>query len=115
MPPRNKKKSKTEGLYKQRRHLSWDRCVCPWWGGVKRQRVSLEKWAGTPIGSKELAKNVLSRMETAVLDRTFDKTGERARLKGDTTTSGTFLDDYTTEHVEFRKLRSDSTKAYIGV
>jgi hypothetical protein len=48
---------------------------------VKRQRVSLEKWAGTTIASKELAKKLLSRMETAVFDGSFDKAGERAHLR----------------------------------
>jgi hypothetical protein len=55
MPPRNRKKSRTEGLFKRCRHLSWDKCPCPWWGRAKRQRVSLEKWAGMSITSKEMA------------------------------------------------------------
>jgi integrase len=115
VPPRNKKKSKTEGLYKRCGHLSWDKCDCPWWGRVKGSRVSLEKWAGRPIASKELAKQVLSRMESAVFDGTFDKAGERPHTGEDPTTFAQLLDDYEKQHVEAHKLRSDSTKAYIGV
>jgi integrase len=115
MPRRNVRKSKTEGLYKQCRHLSWDNCGCPWWGRVKRQRVSLEKWSGTPIANKEMAKKVLARMVAAVLDHTFDKRGERAALLNAGMTFGEFLDEYTKRHVEEDGLRSNSVDAYLDV
>jgi len=115
MPPRNQKKSKAEGLYKRCKHLSWDRCACPWWGRVKKQRVSLEKWAGVPVASKELAKGVLARMEAAVLGKTFDKRGERAHAFGSEMSFSAFLDEYTKRHVEDDGLRSNSVESYIEV
>jgi hypothetical protein len=115
MPPRNRKKSRAKGLYKQCRHLSWDRCECPWWGRFKGHRVSLEKWAGTPIPSKELAKKVLARLQAAVLDDTFDKRSEHVDSLSSATTFGAFLDEYTTQHIDAERLRSNSVKSYIGV
>src|SRR5436190_24114570 len=82
MPPRNQNKSKTEGLYKRCKHLSWDKCPCPWWGRVCRRRVSLEKWSRSSVTSKEMAKKVFARMKAAVLGRTFDKRAEHPEAIG---------------------------------
>jgi integrase len=115
MPRRDLKKSKTEGLYKQCRHLSWDKCECPWWGRVKGQRVSLQKWAGEPIRNKEKAKAVLVRMEGAVFANTFDKRGEKAALLSSDITFGTFLDEYHKRHIQEDGLRSNSVDSYLAV
>lgn len=110
MPPRNRKKSKVEGLFKRCEHLKWENCSCPWWGRCKQHRVSLQKWAGMPIPNKEIARKVLSRMEAAVLNRVFDPRGERAALDGSMTFSG-FLDEYEKHHTQ--KLRSNSVASYM--
>jgi site-specific recombinase XerD len=115
VPLRNRRKSKAEGLYKRCRHLSWDKCPCLWWGRFKGQRVSLEKWAGTPIGNKELAKGVLGRMHAAILGDSFDKRGERAALLTGGLTFTKFLDEYTKRHIEEDGLRSNSIDSYIDV
>src|ERR1700681_2021238 len=115
MAPRNIRKSKAEGLYKQCRHLSWDKCACPWWGRFKGQRISLEKWAGTPVGNKELAMGVLGRMQSAILGDSFDKRGERAALLTGGLLFSDFLDEYTKRHVEEDSLRSNSVVSYIDV
>jgi integrase len=104
MPRKDRKKSKHEHLYKRCQHLSWDKCDCPWWGRVKRQRVSLAKWAGEAIPNKEKAKAVLIRMDAAVLAGTFNKRGERANEQEQAAIEkgillSVFLDDiYVPEH-----------------
>jgi integrase len=115
MPPRNQKKSKAEGLFKRCKHLSWDNCACPWWGRIKGQRVSLEKWSATPVPNKELAKKVLSRLEAAVLNHKFDKRGEQAALLNAAMTFEEFLDEYQKRHVVGEGLRSNSVGSYIEV
>jgi hypothetical protein len=115
VPRRDVKKSKAEGLYKRCRHLSWDRCGCPWWGRAKRWRVSLSKWAGVPISNKEAAKVVLSRLESAVLAGAFDPRGEKPQALGGDMTFGKFLDEYTQRHVEEDGLRSNSVASYLKV
>jgi integrase len=114
MPPRNLRKSKVEGLYKQCQHL-WDSCGCPWWGRCKGHRVSLSNWASAPIANKEAAKKVLSRMEAAALNGTFDPRGEHQNLSGHGLTFGTFLDEYVKRHVKEDGLRSNSVDSYIDV
>lgn len=116
MPPRNIKKSKSEGLYKRCAHLSWDRCDCAWWGRKNGERVSLEKWAGAPIRSKEMAKAIFGRMEAAVVGGTFDRSGERPATDGEDITFGVFLDKhYIPRHLEAKGRRSNSLNAYISV
>ena len=100
MPRRDRRKSKTEGLFKRCKHLSWDNCACPWWGRVKGQRVSLEKWSATPIPNKEIAKKIQARMQSAVLNNKFDKRGERAGLLNSEMTFEEFLEEYSKRHVE---------------
>jgi site-specific recombinase XerD len=115
MPARNCKKSKVEGLFKRCKHLSWEKCACPWWGRCKGHRVPLKKWAGTPIPNKEIAKKVLTRMEAAVLADTFDKRGERAAPLTSGITFSSFLDEYAKRHIEEDGLRSNSVDSYIEV
>jgi integrase len=114
MPPKNQKKSRTEHLFKRCKHL-WDRCECPWWGRVKGNRVSLEKWSRTTIESKEMAKKVLARMDAAVRNGTFDRIGERPEAITNTTLFGDFLDEWLKERAEARRLRSNSLHSYIRV
>ncbi len=115
MPARNQRKSRAEGLYKRCQHLSWEKCVCPWWGRCKRFRVSLEKWSGSPIANKEAAKKVLARMVVAVLANTFDKRGERTVDRSEGMTFDAFLTDYTKCHIEDDGLTSNSTSSYVKV
>jgi integrase len=115
VPARNRKKSKTEGLYKQCRHLDWDRCACPWQGRYKGQRLSLKKWSGQRLDTKEQAKAVLKRMMSAIDAGTFSPKGERPSGSAGSSTFSAFLDDYTEKHVEGDGLRSNSALTYIGV
>jgi integrase len=115
VPPRNRRKSKTEGLFKYCKHLDWDRCTCPWWGRYKRHHVSLKKWAGQRIENKDQAKAVLKRFMTAVDAGTFSPRGERPVGSATNQTFSAFLDEYIAKHVEGDGLRSNSTVAYIEV
>jgi site-specific recombinase XerD len=115
VPRRDLRKSKAEGLYKRCRHLSWDKCSCPWWGRAKRSRVSLGKWAGVVIPNKEAAKVVLSRLEAAVLAGSFDPRGETPHALGGDMTFSTFLDEFTKRHVDEDGLRSNSVASYLKV
>lgn len=115
MPPRNRKKSKTEGLYKQCQHLAWDACGCPWWGRYKEQRVSLKKWSGRLLTNKEAARAVLRRMQLEIDEQRFDPKGEHPPVPAGGITFGTFLDDYTSRHIEGDGLRSNSTSSYIAM
>ncbi len=114
MPPRNRRKSRVEGLFKKCSHL-WDSCACPYWGRYKRQRVSLKKWSGQSLATKDAARAVLRRMVVAIDARTFDRKGERPAEPEGGITFGTFLDDYTKRHIEGDKLRSNSTLAYVAM
>lgn len=115
MPPRNRRKSKTEGLFKQCGHLDWDRCTCPWQGRYKRIRISLRKWSGRRLDTKEQAKVVLKRFQAAVDAGTFTPKGERPQGAAANRTFAALLDEYIEKHVEGDKLRSNSTGAYLGV
>jgi len=115
VPPRNRRKSKVEGLHKRCSHLSWEGCGCPWWGRYKKQRVSLKKWSGQSIATKDAARAVLRRIMAAIDARTFDRRGERPTEPEGGITFGTFLDDYTTRHIEGDNLTSNSTLAYVAM
>jgi integrase len=115
VPPRNRRKSKTEGLYKKCRHLSWEGCGCPYWGRYRHQRVSLKKWSGQFLATKDAARVVLRRMMAALDAGTFDRRGERPAEPLGGITFGTFLDDYTARHIEGDNLTSNSTLAYVTV
>lgn len=115
MPPRNRRKSKTEGLYKKCRHLSWDGCDCPFWGRYKGERVSLKKWSGQRLATKDAARVVLVRMMAAIDARMFDRNGERPAEPEGGITFDTFLTDYTTRHIEGDNLTSNSTLAYVAM
>jgi len=115
MPRRNIKKSKTEGLFKKCRHLSWDGCGCPWWGRYKRQRVSLKKWSDRFLPTKDAARVVLRRMMAEIDAGRFDRRGERPVEPEGGVTFSAFLDDYTKRHIEGDDLTSNSTGAYVSM
>lgn len=115
MPPRNRRKSKTEGLFKQCRHLDWDRCGCPWHGRYKRHRVSLQKWSGRRLSTKDQAKVVLTRLVAAIDASTFTPKGERPVGAAANRSFSSILDDYIEKHVEGDRLRSNSTLSYLEV
>lgn len=110
MPPKNKKRSKVEGLFKRCKHTEWNACARPWWGRFRGERVPLAGWSRSAINSKDAAKAVLSRMQSAVRTGKFDRRGEHVGFIAATTSFSVFLDDYIKRHVEERKLRSTSLR-----
>lgn len=65
------------GLYKlcEHRGRARDRCPHLWWGGYRRHRVSLSRWANRDILSKDDAASVLEQLRQAVRAGTFDERG----------------------------------------
>jgi integrase len=80
---RSPKKSKTYGLFKSCRHLSWDKCECPWLGRHKHIRyVNLGEWAGIHAPSKTRALEILAEVKRSIKDGSFSKEGKRLEGKG---------------------------------
>jgi hypothetical protein len=111
-----KRKSKTAGIYKRCQCLSWDKCEHSWWGrfGGNDNRVSLAKWSGQVVATKESAKKVFVRLQNAVLSGNFDSRAEHPDLQNDLTFK-MLLDDYRKQYVEHYKLRANSLDAVLGV
>jgi integrase len=113
------KKSRGRGLFKECKHLSWDKCECPWLGRVRGQRrVNLAKWAG--VGKRALTRSeaigVLAAMRGAILKGEFDIRGKATSPVGGRTFSD-LLDSFVTDYVKRRRedgrLRSTSLDYYI--
>lgn len=82
-PPR---KSKVSGLFKECRHLSWDKCPCLWLGRFKKaqRRVNLAKWAGVPGPlTRTAATDILKEMQGLVLTGKFHRGSRIEALQGD--------------------------------
>jgi hypothetical protein len=101
------RKSRERGLFKECRHLSWDRCECPWLGRFRdERRVNLGRWAG--LGKRVLTRSeaieVLAEVRGAILKREFHRDGKMAPIDAASMTFGKFLDRYLEEDVEKRGL-----------
>ena len=83
--PRPAQKSRVSGLFKECRHLSWDRCACPWLGRFRDvRRINLGKWAGVPGQlSRSQAADVLREMQGQVLTAKFHPKSRVEGLQGE--------------------------------
>jgi hypothetical protein len=114
------KRSRERGLFKECRHLSWDRCECPWLGRVRHERrVNLAKWAG--LGQRLLTRSraidILAEVRSAVLKREFDLAGKAATCASGERTFSDLLDDFINQYVKAQradgKLRGTSLDCYL--
>src|SRR5260370_38887765 len=110
-----RRKSKVQGIYKKCRCLTWEKCQHPWWGRFagNQNRVSLERWSGQVVSTKEAAKYVFARMQGAVLAGTFDKRGERSQI-GVTITFDKFLAQYREGYIDQYRVTSNWLKWCLG-
>ena len=107
------RKSRERGLFKECKHLSWDRCECPWLGRFRgERRVNLATWSGN--GKRSLTRSeaidILTSLRTAILNRTFSPEGKA--LDGNTLTVNRLLDDYERD-VEKRGLTGNALRPFI--
>ena len=89
------------GLYKICEHKGRvrDRCDHAWWGGYRRHRVSLSRWANREIHSKDEATAVLQELRAAVRAGTFDDRGLDVQGEAAPLTFKECTDRYKERHV----------------
>lgn len=113
------RKSRERNLFKECRHLSWDRCGCPWLGRFRHERwVNLAKWAGL---GKRLARSeaidILAEVRASILKGEFNPAGKALTFASTERTFSNFLDDFVKNYVQKRredgKLRSTSLDFYL--
>jgi integrase len=65
------------GLFKICHHKgrTRERCDCPWHGGFRGRKVSLQRWANREIATKDDAEAALAELRAAVRAGTFDPRG----------------------------------------
>jgi len=102
------------GLYKLCEHTgrARDRCEHAWWGGYRRQRVSLSRWANRTISSKDDAASVLEQLRKAVRAGTFDERGLEPPKESSPLTFRQFAQRYTERHVIAKGLALAKTIDY---
>ena len=114
------KKSRERGLFKECKHLSWDRCECPWLGRFRHERrVNLAKWGG--LGKRVLTRteaiDILAEVRGAILKSEFNRAGKAITVVPGERTFGDLLDDFVRDYVQKRrkdgKLRSTSLDFYL--
>lgn len=88
------------GLYKLCQHSGRqrDRCDDPWWGGYRRVRVSLSKWANREIHTKAEAAVVLEELRKSVREGTYDPRGLK-RFEAAPVTFREFAEVYRERHI----------------
>lgn len=89
------------GLFKICHHKgrARERCDCPWHGGFRGNKVSLQRWTNREINTKDDAEAALAELKAAVRAGTFDPRG----LKPSTPTVlmfRAFADRYYERHVK---------------
>ena len=102
------------GLYKLCEHTgrARDRCEHAWWGGYRRQRVSLSRWANRTISSKDDAASVLEQLRKAVRAGTFDERGLEPPKESSPLTFRQFAQRHTERHVIAKGLALAKTIDY---
>ncbi len=102
------------GLYKICEHKgrARDRCEHAWWGGYRRRRVSLSKWANREIYGKDDAASVLEQLRKAVRAGTFDERGLEPPREGSALTFKQLAQRYTERHVIAKGLALAKTIDY---
>jgi hypothetical protein len=102
------------GLYKICEHAgrARDRCEHSWWGGYRRERVSLSRWANRTISSKDDAASVLEQLRKAVRAGTFDERGLEPPKESSALTFRQFAERYTERHVIAKGLALAKTIDY---
>jgi hypothetical protein len=102
------------GLYKLCEHKGRvrDRCNHAWWGGYRRDRVSLSRWANREIHSKDEATAVLQELRAAVRAGTFDNRGLDVPREAAPLTFKECTDRYKERHVVAKGLALAKTIDY---
>ena len=97
------KKSRERGLFKECRHLSWDKCGCPWLGRFRQvRRVNLGLWGG--LGKRVLTRSdaidILADVRGAILNGEFNPGGKVVSSAANGRTFGALLDDFIKNYVQ---------------
>jgi integrase len=112
--PRYPRKFKSEGLRKTCKHLSADKCECPWIARIPGHRyVNVSKWAGLPDNiTRTQAADERGEMLALLRQGKFDPKSKFESMQGETVSFEDALDIYEADNIAAEWKGRSSRKSY---